>query len=454
MVCPVRLIAVLLCLPAAAMAAPPQYAAMLSSGQRLEGAKLSDWHDVKALPRLDGQPLMEPSNPLRWLRDRTQPLAELPPAYIEFQNGDRLPGVAVDYRSGLEDRYDPVPPHLVVRAAIGFEPPENRPVREIRVATQFIRRIVWQRGSRKTYEPGTVFYRDGRSIAFRAIRFSAGEIHVLLADGDRRIDWSDLAELHLPVVEPWTAWFNQLALLCPTIETRLVEIETSSGLIATASAARLAMRFEGNSSDSNKWVHALQPAWSLDLLWIPFREIAYYRTFAPREVPLCRISPRQIDGRGGLGAGRAVQNNRNVLGGPLRSKLLDFGFGLGMSGGAIVTIDLPPLGVRSLRAWVCLDRAAGNGGCIRPRILANDAKGQPLWEGPVLVGSEAVADTGTIGIAGPAAGQKSIVLIVDPVATGRPAGADPLDIRDHANWCDALLELDPAIVQAEIDQRL
>jgi hypothetical protein len=118
-----------------------------------------------------------------------------------------------------------------------------------------------------------------------------------------------------------------------------------------------------------------------------------------------------------------------------------------------VTFDLP-LGVRSVRTWVCLDRAAGSGGCIRPRILLNDSKGPVIWEGPVLVGSETIADTGNLPIGGLAAGQKAIVLIVDPVATGKPAGADPLDIRDHADWCDPILELDPASVQVELDKRL
>ena len=227
--CPNRLLAVLLCLPAAAMAAPPRYAAMLANGQRLEGAKLSDWHDIKAMPRLDGVGLMEPTNPLRWLRDRTKRLPELPTSYIEFHNGDRLPGAAIDYRSGTEDRYDPLPPHLVVRAAISFEPPENRQVSEVRVVTSAVRRIVWQRLGRRAYQPGTAFYRDGRSVAFRAIRFSSGEIHLLLPDGDRRIDWSDLAELHMPAVDPWTAWFDQLAQLCPNVDTRLYEIETAGG---------------------------------------------------------------------------------------------------------------------------------------------------------------------------------------------------------------------------------
>ena len=448
-------IAVLAVGGAAANAAPrlPRYAALLAGGQRLEGDKLTDWHDTKAMPRLEGQPLLEPSNPLRWLRDRSQRLAEPPASYIEFHNGDRLPGTVIDYRTGQELPFDPQPAHFVVRVGVSFEPPENRAVSEIRVAAQWVRRIVWQHRGLAPSQPGSAIYRDGRSLDFRAVRFHAGETHLLLADGDRRIPWSDLAELHLPAADPWTAHFDQLATLCPTLETRLIEIETAGGLLATASLARLAARFEGNSGDADRWVHGLQPAWSLDILWVPFREIAYYRTWLPREVPLCRIAPRLVRQGGGVGGRRGVALNRSAVGTPLGSKSLDFGFGLGAWGGSELTFDLP-LGVRSLRLWVCLDRAAGTGGCIRPRIYANEAKGGPLWEGPLLVGSEQVADTGAIGLAGPAGGQKAIVLQVDPIATGKPAGADPLDIRDYADWCDPLLELDPTVVQAHLDQRL
>jgi hypothetical protein len=49
---------------------------------------------------------------------------------------------------------------------------------------------------------------------------------------------------------------------------------------------------------------------------------------------------------------------------------------------------------------------------------------------------------------------KTIVLQSDSVLTNKPAGADPLDIRDHINWCDPLLGLDPAAVQSDFDKRL
>ena len=124
-----------------------------------------------------------------------------------------------------------------------------------------------------------------------------------------------------------------------------------------------------------------------------------------------------------------------------------------MHGRSVLAFDLPPA-ARAFRTQVCLDRSAGKGGCILARIFVNQAAGNPLWQSPILVGSEAVADSGGLGLAGPAGGQKQLVLAIDAMAQGRPAGADPLDIRDHADWCDPLLELDPALVQAELDRRI
>jgi len=69
-------------------------------------------------------------------------------------------------------------------------------------------------------------------------------------------------------------------------------------LSATASLATFTARFEGNSADPDRWVHGLQPAWSLDILWIPFREIAVYRLFWPTQVPLSRLLPVPVRATG------------------------------------------------------------------------------------------------------------------------------------------------------------
>jgi len=433
---------------------PARYAARLASGRRIESDRLTNWYAANAIPHLAGTPLLEPANPFRWLNQRTGGPADEPRSYVEFTNGDRLPGVVIDYRSGAEEPYHPRPPHLIVRVSIDFEPPENKPVPEIRVATQFVRRIVWQRREGAAFQSGTALHRDGRSLSFRAMRLKRGEAHVLLADGDRQLAWDELAELHLPAVDAWTAWFDQLAAVCPTLDTRLLHVQTSTGLIATASLACFTARFEGNSSDPDRWVHGLQPAWSLDILWIPFRDIATYRCFAAHEVPLSQIASQRVVPGGSAGGRGRVQVDRSVAGPRLRSKTLEFGWGFGVGSASELFFELPR-GARTLQTSVCLDRAAEGGGCIRPRVLlVSGANRRPLWEGDVLQGSETVIESGPISLGGSTTEPKTLVLQIDPMISGRPPGADPLDIRDFANWCDPLLELDRAAVWEELGKRL
>src|SRR5687767_3958903 len=96
----------ILCAPAAVLAdKPPRYSALMTGGQRLTGEKLVDWHDKQAVPKLEAQPLLDPSNPVRWLRDRSLSQPALPAAYVEMNTGDRLPGTVVDYRAGKEQPF-------------------------------------------------------------------------------------------------------------------------------------------------------------------------------------------------------------------------------------------------------------------------------------------------------------------------------------------------------------
>ncbi len=433
---------------------PQRYAGMLANGQRIAGEKLADWHNPDAKPRLDNQPLMEPGNPLKWLRDRALPLAATPAEYVETHTGDILPGTVVDFRSGQEMPFDPLPPHLLLEPSIAFSPPGKSAETTIRVVTAALRRVVWQRKSRQSYQPGTIFFRDGRSFSYRALRFGPGLVTVLLDSGSQKVAWTELAEVHLPKVDFWPAYFDELAGNCPSATARLLQLETASGLIATTSLDRFVPRFDGNPQESERWVHGIQPAWSLDILWVPCREIVMRRSFTAHQVPLSRVPPARIVAQSILaGSGRPPQASRSVYGGPLQNAEHEFGWGYGVQAKSELSFDLPA-GVKSLRGSVAIDRASGTGGCVRARIFANDGGAPPLWESPFLVGSSALADIGTITLAGPLAGQKQLLLQIDPAHDGRPAGADPLDIRDAASWLDPTLELDPAVVQRELDRRL
>jgi hypothetical protein len=232
--------------PAVGADRPFRYVAKLADGQRVESDRLTNWHLTSALPQLGAKPLLDSANPMHWLRNRSSRLGDEPAACVEMTNGDRLPGTVVDYRSGAEQPYRPLPPHLIVRVSVDFEPPDNKPVPEIRVATQFVRRIVWQRTGRGADPKGVARYRDGRSLVLRAVRLKSGAVHILSPDGEQQASWNELSELCFPPVDPWSAWFDQLAAVCPTSDTRLIRAETSSGLIATASLATFAARFEGN----------------------------------------------------------------------------------------------------------------------------------------------------------------------------------------------------------------
>src|SRR5947209_3495594 len=116
---------------------PPRFVAVLASGKRFESDRLTNWYITSSIPHLSGTSLFDSADPLRWIRDRTHRLGEEPEAYIEMTNGDRLPGVVVDYHSGGEEPYSPQPPHLIVRASVDFEPPNNKPAPLVRVLTQY-----------------------------------------------------------------------------------------------------------------------------------------------------------------------------------------------------------------------------------------------------------------------------------------------------------------------------
>ena len=432
----------------------PRYEALLADGTRLEGSRLQEWHNAAARPKLDDRELLSPANPMLWLRDRTLRPADPPAAFVEMLSGDRLPGTATEFRpAGVVARRS-LPAHFVVRPETRLTHPEDTGGGDLRVVERYVRRIVWQRrpGLADRYEPGMVFFRDGRSLKFRVARFETTGIRLLLEDGSRRIAYADIAELHLPQKDPWPSYYEELAALDPSLQARLLQIETTGGLRATGSLNRFDAREGSQGKDSERWLHALQPAWSLGLIWIPHRTVIVYRSFAAHQVPLSRIMPTKALLSGMLGSGQwHWQVNRNVQGGPLTSGGQSGGWGLGVHAQAELYFPLPPL-ARSFRARFGLDDCVGAGGCVRVRVFLGSTGDKPLFESPVIVGAEKSHETGVLAIAQNLS-VPTLILQVDAAHNDRPPGADPLDVRDVCNWIDPLLELDSVALKAEVDKR-
>ena len=70
---------------------------------------------------------------------------------------------------------------------------------------------------------------------------------------------------------------------------------------ATGSSERSQAGSYGSHEDPDNWYHQVQPAWSLDALWLRHRAVHVRRHFPPHEVPLSRIDPVEVRRQSDLG---------------------------------------------------------------------------------------------------------------------------------------------------------
>ncbi len=338
-----------------------RYTGEFSNGKRIENAQLTDWGNDN-FPRLNGQALFDQASPIRWLRRDTTEQSTIPQAFIEMVGGDVLPGRVMGLGPTATLPEGEIGANLLVEPAIPLNAPDASPRSVVRVLTRWLRRVVWQRRSIDPYQPGTLFLRDGRQLAFKAVRFENRGVSVL-TDTDRRVvPYNELAELDLPRIDGWEAYFEQLALLTPDCGLRLMRVETLDGLRATTSSERFRPTFFGDAANPDHWYHALQPAWSLDPLFVRHRTVNMRWFYGPHELPLSLVEASQVNLRSALAVGWRPQRDRNVQGGPLDSGGKQYGWGLGMQAYTEMSFPLPAC-AEAFQSLVGLDRVVGTGGC-------------------------------------------------------------------------------------------
>jgi len=438
---------------ATAFAAGPEmrYSAETVSGTRFDGVELHEWHDPRSVPRLDAKPLF--AEPLRWVLDNSLPPAAIPPAYLEYFGGDRMPGRVIGYSDGLSlgERW---PAHLLVEPEVLVGPVDVVRSSGVRCSVRGLKRVVWQKREDPRYRPGTLYFRDGRQIDFRIARFAPGEVKLLVDQETRNVPFGQIAEIHLPKLDSWEAWLDQVATLSPDGTKPLMQLETSNGLRVTTSLERFQPSTSGGG-DHAHWRHLVQPVWSIEPLWVGFRTIRVWRFFAPHEVPLTAIEPTRTVQKTSLGGGWHAQLDRNVQGGPLKAGDLPLAWGLGVQAYSELEYPWNPL-AKTFRTRFALDRVAGRGGCVKASVFGGPISGAPLWTSPITIGTAVPLDTGALipQIAAPSAGASAgLTLVVDPVLKDRPVGADPLEIRDVGDWLQPLIELDPEPLKLELRRR-
>ncbi len=348
------------CAGSAAIAAEGRYTASFTDGTQVFAADVGPWHDSRAKPIIAGRPLFEPANHVRWLRDNSLSVPVPPAIFVDFWLGDRLPGRVTSFRPATSGPYVALPARLVVEpegSNTAFDPELARP---IEVLTRYVRRVVWQRRTNDAYEPGSLFYRDGRQVKFRSLRWTENSVRLLLAEGTSDVPFHHIAELHLPQLDPWEIYYEHLGILASENTAMMACLECTDGLRATASTERIQMAPHRAAGNPDTWVHGVQPAWSLSPLWLKHRAIRLRHYSPPQIVPLSSVDVTRIVRRPVLARGWNWQVDRNVQGGPLRAGGEEQVRGLGVQAFCELEFELPVTAV-SFRTKLALDEVAGRG---------------------------------------------------------------------------------------------
>ncbi|MDP6635580.1 MAG: NPCBM/NEW2 domain-containing protein [Phycisphaerae bacterium] len=177
-----------------------------------------------------------------WIRNRRLH-AWSPPkncaGYIEFVGGDRIVGSIVGARASRETDGEHTPAHLLVKPATQLRLSSSDQTSDfLRIRPERIRKVVFRSASNQCFQGGSLFYLSGRRVGFVSLLWRRDSVVLLLTSGTRTVKLSDIAEIHLPRVDPWRAYYSELAVLSPDCRSRIVRIETADGLIATTSEMR------------------------------------------------------------------------------------------------------------------------------------------------------------------------------------------------------------------------
>ncbi|WP_157605360.1 hypothetical protein [Schlesneria paludicola] len=426
--------------------AAERFTAKFADESQWSADEIKDWCDPAATPTLAGRELFDDAAPLRWLTDHTQPPASPPTKYVEFTGGDRLAGEVLFYRDGSADRFESTPPHLLMKPFANVSPPEITHSTEIRVTLTWVRRIVWNSATAREYKPATIWPMAGSPVAFRSLRWTESGLIALTPQGLRQFAFAELSELHLPLVDPWAAYFEQLAWLSPDVSARLIQLDQNDGSRLTTSLERFQPRHVGEKIRPENWFQLIQPAWSLDPIWLRFRAIRHWLCFSPTDVPLSRFAPVRMQHQAVFGSSFGWRIDQTVLRTPLRSAGHEFGWGWGAHGSTDLEFELPEI-ARAIRTRYGLDRSVGEGGCVDVSLLLDNGPAQVNQR--KLTGSQLVGDSQWIELPDDAK-RHQVTFRTEMAHEGRPAGADPFDIRDVVNWYEPEVRLDHQRLSTEV----
>ena len=440
-----------------------RFAAVFDDGRRFEGNLVSGWRGSGTRIARDGG--TRPGVRCLLLDSLTADTAPPSDALLEFQNGDRIRGTICGYLAASTEPGQSGGPQVLVQPSQEFSRSQGfsrsrefgrsrefsrSSGRPIGVDIDWLRRIVFDTtGPSRSCPPWALVCRDGRVIVFRALRFNGDGLSALTDQGLVPLAYRELAEVAMQPLDPWEAYYRQLAVIDPDGDGSIVRLEAGQDTVLTATATRA--RSYRNERDSAASACLMQPAWSRTPILVAWSAVRTLWRAPAAVVPLSLFAPQAVTQRGALGSSWKWQVNRNVAGGELRCDGAGYLWGFGVHAPNELVFRLPD----SARAFHCdlgIDAAVGESGCVVGKVYANEAAGTPLFQSKPLLGLQPAVSTGEIALASGNSAVRQLVLVVGDGGDARGPTATPLDIGDHADWLEPTLELDPVKLRAAVEK--
>lgn len=391
---------------------------------------------------LNGKRLFDSGTPARMVRDTTLSALQSGP-YIEFANGDILPGRIVNPPEDIE------PPLsdetlLLVELADPLRTKDRKNIVWIRSSS--VSRIVVTPVDKSFQTPGRVVYRDGRELRAKSIRWRADGVDILLDRTITALGWDAFAELNVPGVDrfsvlnddlrPSTEEIDESMEINPTTGTnRIARLILTSGAIFTINLDRTPRFTYRYGSSLN---YDIKPAWAASRMIAPISNFVVRYYCAQNEIPLGLLPYEVLAARSIIGYDSPIQFNRSVRGDEPAIGPFEGGQAICMQAYRAMSFDLPP-NIQGFTSWVGIDRAAGRGGCVRCLIFKDDMNGKPIWSSNLIRGGEPAVPIRIDNLAG----AKRLILVADCAENDHPPDADPLDIRDEVDWIFPYVQVIP-----------